>query len=248
MAYTGAGVNLLVARSFRLFGPEDRRAGHVDQFVRVPVFSRLRMSKSFMKYSSSTLPHLGKRSSRSRRVNAGFSKSDETKGRNRVRRAAGKPEGQGEAGVIAKIAKDAPTPMTTRHATTLRKRESAAAPPMMKTRSAVADYMGETRQVIARFENVVASDMLSDMSAPNPLLRAYPETTTKGKYLAGIDSVAARLSEARKLQASASFSTALAQFGISPEFDNFDMARCDGATSHPAAPEQCLRVREPDEI
>lgn len=147
--------------------------------------------------------------------------TDNTKGRRPVRRADAKPSAEvGERRVVAKIAKDA-TPPAERHAATIRKRDSAAPSSMMRAKTAMGDYLGENRKVMSTLERTVASDVLGDVP-PNPLARSYPDSQTKDKATAGSNRDG-RQAEARKAQASASYSTALSQFGISPEFDSHDM-------------------------
>lgn len=145
--------------------------------------------------------------------------TDTTAGRKSVRRSTSPLPAttDGEQRVIAKISQAPAKPVTASE----QKRASAAAPSMMRSKSEVGGY-GDSRRVVSSIESSIASDIIGHDATPNPLLRHYPDSVTEGKHLRST-AADGRIREAKQVQAAATFSTALSQFGIAPEFDNYDM-------------------------
>lgn len=116
------------------------------------------------------------------------------------------------------------------------KRAAAAAPSTMRTVKAMEGMLGENRRLAGSLDALVESEMLgggdgrprsrtagqsSGLAAePNRMLRSVDPSVSAGKVVASTNT--GRMAQARHAQASASFSTAMAQFGISPEFDHYD--------------------------
>lgn len=150
-------------------------------------------------------------------------------GKKPIRRVAAGTTAEGERRVVAKLDphKPATQPPKTRHAATLSKRDSAQAPKnQLSLKKAQEGQLGANRRVVAKLDDLnlsamVETDLLGE-AGRSALLKSYDTKLTKGKTIAGTSAGAERMREARQMQASASFSTAIAQFGISPEFDNFD--------------------------